>query len=148
MYQFLSGSATGHVITGVSAVVGFAAKLVYDKIETTSKQLTASQAAAQAETKKELQSQSKQLTASQAAAQAETTKELTAAQAENTKRFDKLDFVLSSVAPQMAAMETNIAWMRGDYGVVNRGHRPANEATKPHTDEALEDEDSSAGTNP
>ena len=133
MYQFLSGSATGHVITGVSAVVGFAAKLVYDKIETTSKQLTASQAAAQAETKKELQSQSKQLTA---------------AQAENTKRFDKLDFVLSSVAPQMAAMETNIAWMRGDYGVVNRGHRPSNEATKPHTDEALEDEDSSAGTNP
>ena len=126
MYQFLSGSATGHVITGVSAVVGFAAKLVYDKIDTTSKQLSASQAAAQAETKKEL----------------------TAAQAENTKRFDKLDFVLSSVAPQMAAMETNIAWMRGDYGVVNRGHRPANEATKPHTDEALEDEDSSAGTNP
>ena len=137
MYQFLSGSATGHVITGVSAVVGFAAKLVYDKIDTTSKQLSASQAAAQAETKKELQSQSKQLTASQAAAQAE-----------NTKRFDKLDFVLSSVAPQMAAMETNIAWMRGDYGVVNRGHRPSNEATKPHTDEALEDEDSSAGTNP
>ena len=126
MYQFLSGSATGHVITGVSAVVGFAAKLVYDKIETTSKQLTASQAAAQAET----------------------TKELTAAQAENTKRFDKLDFVLSSVAPQMAAMETNIAWMRGDYGVVNRGHRPSNEATKPPTDEPLEDEDSSAGTNP
>ena len=133
MYQFLSGSATGHVITGVSAVVGFAAKLVYDKIDTTSKQLSASQAAAQAETKKELQSQSKQLTA---------------AQAENTKRFDKLDFVLSSVAPQMAAMETNIGWMRGDYGVVNRGHRPSNEATKPHTDEALEDEDSSAGTNP
>ena len=133
MYQFLSGSATGHVITGVSAVVGFAAKLVYDKIDTTSKQLSASQAAAQAETKKELQSQSKQLTA---------------AQAENTKRFDKLDFVLSSVAPQMAAMETNIASMRGDYGVVNRGHRPSNEATKPHTDEALEDEDSSAGTNP
>ena len=94
MYQFLSGSATGHVITGVSAVVGFAAKLVYDKIDTTSKQLSASQAAAQAETKKELQSQSKQLTASQAAAQAE-----------NTKRFDKLDFVLSSVAPQMAAMD-------------------------------------------
>ena len=90
MYQFLSGSATGHVITGVSAVVGFAAKLVYDKIDTTSKQLSASQAAAQAETKKELQSQSKQLTA---------------AQAENTKRFDKLDFVLSSVAPQMAAMD-------------------------------------------
>ena len=68
----MSGSATGHVITGVSAVVGFAAKLVYDKIDTTSKQLSASQAAAQAE---------------------------------NTKRFDKLDFVLSSVAPQMAAMD-------------------------------------------
>ena len=133
MYIFLSGSTTGHVITGVSAVVGFAAKLVYDKIDTTSKQLTAAQAAAQAETKKELQSQSKQLTA---------------AQAENSKRFDKLDLVLSSVAPQMAAMETNIAWMRGDYGVVNRRHRPSNEATKPPTDEPLEDEDSSAGTNP
>ncbi|KAL4518448.1 hypothetical protein Ndes2437A_g04729 [Nannochloris sp. 'desiccata'] len=126
VYQFVSGSATGHVITCVSAVVGFAATLVYAKIETT-----------QAETKKDLQRQSKQLTA---------------AQAENSKRFDasdqKLDLVLSSVAPEMAAMKTNIAWMRGDYGVVNRGHRPSNEATKPSTDEPLEDDDSFAGTNP
>ena len=111
MYQFLSGSATGHVITGVSAVVGFAATLVYAKIEETSKQLTA-------------------------------------AQAENSKRFDKLELILSPLTKDMAVMKTNIAWMRGDYGVVNRGHRPSNEATKPHTDEALEDEDSSAGTNP
>ena len=144
MYQFLSGSATGHVITGVSAVVGFAAKLVYDKIETTSKQLTA----AQAENSKQLAAvqaeNSKQLTA----VQAENSKQLAAAQAENSKRFDKLDFVLSSVAPQMAVMENNIAWIRGDHRVVNRGHRPSNEATKPPTDEPLEDEDSSAGTNP
>ena len=122
MYQFLSGSATGHVITGVSAVVGFAATLVYAKIEETSKQLTA--------------------------AQAENSTQLAAAQAENSKRFDKLELILSPLTKDMAVMKTNIAWMRGDYGVVNRGHRPSNEATKPPTDEPLEDEDSSAGTNP
>ena len=133
MYQFLSGSATGHVITGVSTVVGFAATLVYAKIDTTSKRFDASQAAAQAETKKDLQRQSKQLAA---------------AQAENSKRFDKLELILSPLTKDMAVMKTNIAWMRGDYGVVNRGHRPSNEATKPPTDEPLEDEDSSAGTNP
>ncbi|KAL4550593.1 hypothetical protein Ndes2526B_g08714 [Nannochloris sp. 'desiccata'] len=115
VYQFLYGSASGNVITGVSAVVGFAAKLVYDKVETF---------------------------------QSENTKRLDKMEAETTKRFDKLELILSPLTKDMAVMQNNIAWIRGDYGVVNRGHRPSNEVIKPPTDEPLEDEDSSAGTNP
>ncbi|KAL4526252.1 hypothetical protein Ndes2526B_g00941 [Nannochloris sp. 'desiccata'] len=73
----------------------------------------------------------------------ENTKQLTTIQAENSKRFDKLDLVLSSLAPKIAVMENNIAWMRGDYRVVNREHGPSNQETKPPTDEPSEDEDSS-----
>ena len=43
-------------------------------------------------------------------------------------------------------MDNNIAWMRGDYGVVNRKHGPSNQENKAPTDEPLEDEDSSDPT--
>ena len=72
-------------------------------------------------------------------------KKLDSVQAENSKRFDasekKLDLLLSTVAPKMAAMETNLQWMRGDFGMANREHGPANQATKPPTDEPLQDEE-------
>ena len=118
MYHFLSGTATGNVITVVSGVVAFAVKLVFDKID---------------------------------ASQAENSKRFDASQTENSKRFDasekKLDLLLSTVAPEMATMKTHIAWMRGAYSVVYRGHHQSDQGTKSSTPEPSADEDSSA-TNP
>jgi hypothetical protein len=75
---------------------------------------------------------SKQSTTSQA----ENSKRFDKLEAENSKRFDKLDLVLSSLAPKIAVMENNIAWMRGDYRV-NHEHGPSNQETKPPTDEPV-----------
>ena len=57
--------------------------------------------------------------------------QLTTIQTENSKRFDKLDLVLSSLVPKIAIMENNLEWMRGDHGVVNLKHDPSNQETKP-----------------
>ena len=56
-----------------------------------------------------------------------------------------MDLVLSSLAPKIAVMENNIAWMRGDYGVIHE-HGPSNQKTKPPTDKPSEDEGSSDPT--
>ncbi|KAH7623897.1 hypothetical protein NADE_008711 [Nannochloris sp. 'desiccata'] len=104
VYQFVSGSATGHVITCVSAVVGFAATLVYAKIETT-----------QAETKKDLQQVG-------------------------------LGSQLSGTRD--GGHENEYCMDEGRLRCSQSRASPSNEATKPSTDEPLEDDDSFAGTNP
>ena len=121
--------------------MALAVKVVSDKIDTV-----------QAENSKRFDASEKKLDSVQAenskrfdSVQAENSKRFDSVQAENSKRFDasekKLDLLLSTVAPKMAAMETNLQWMRGDFGMANREHGPANQATKPPTDEPLQDEE-------
>ena len=115
MFKFLKDSASGHVITAVTAIVGLAVKLVSDKID-----------ALQEETKKEIGALQKETRKDQAETrkdQAETRKELgLIAQALNSLRIElKTKFV---------EQDTNLAWMRGDYGVVNRGSGRSIQGTK------------------
>jgi predicted ATPase len=104
VFKFLKDSASGHIITAVTAIVGLAVKIVSDKID-----------ALQEETKKDQAETRKD--------QAETKKELgLIAQALNSLRIElKTKFV---------EQDTNLAWMRGDYGVVNRGSGRSIQGTK------------------
>ena len=117
--------------------MALAVKVVSDKIDTVRDKIDT----VQAENSKRFDASEKKLDS----VQAENSKRFDSVQAENSKRFDasekKLDLLLSTVAPKMAAMETNLQWMRGDFGMANREHGPANQATKPPTDEPLQDEE-------
>jgi hypothetical protein len=78
----------------------------------------------------------------------ESAEEMKAMREESHSQFTVLTQAVNSLTNQISTkfveQNVNIQWMRGDFGVVSRGHGPSNQATKPATDEPSEGEDSFA----
>jgi heme exporter protein D len=115
VFKFLKDSASGHIITAVTAIVGLAVKIVSDKIDALQEETRKDQA----ETRKD---------------QAETKKEIGALQKETRKELGLIAQALNSLRIELKTkfveQDTNLAWMRGDYGVVNRGSGRSIQGTK------------------
>ncbi len=72
----------------------------------------------------------------------ESAAEMRAMRKESHSQFNVLTQAVNSLTHQISTkfveQDVNIQWMRGDFGVVSRGHGPSNQATKPATEEPSE----------
>ena len=104
VFKFFSETATGNILVVASGFLTVFGKFLSDKLDTY-----------QAETRKE---------------QAGLSGKLDTYQAETRKELASITQALNSVAVQLASIQTNMAWMRGDYGRANRGSRPLVQGTR------------------
>jgi hypothetical protein len=123
VFEYLIRSEAGNVLIVTIGVLGFVARSFNNKLEEFMKEVT--------EFRKE------------------SAEEMKAMREESHSHFTVLTQAMNSLTNQISTkfveQDVNIQWMRGDYGVVSRGHGLfSNQATKPATDEPSEDEDSFA----
>ncbi|KAL4547133.1 hypothetical protein Ndes2526B_g07916 [Nannochloris sp. 'desiccata'] len=140
VFEYLRRSEAGNVLTVTIGVLGFVARFFNNKLEQMRKE--------SAESRKESAAEMMEMRKESAAEMMEMRKESAAEMRELRKESAVLTQAVNSLANQISTkfveQDMNIQWMRGDYGVINRGHGPSNQGTKPPTDEPTEDEDSSA----
>jgi hypothetical protein len=120
VFKFFSETATGNILVVASGFLTVFGKFLSDKLDTY-----------QAETRKE---------------QAETRKEqaglsgkLDTYQTETRKELSSITQALNSVAVQLTSIQTNMEWIRGDYGGAYRGSSPLVQGTISSTQPAREE---------
>ncbi len=104
VYKFLSETAAGNVLIVASGLLTAFGKFLSDKLD-----------AYQAEARR-YQAEARRY-------QADLSDKLDAYQAEARKELVSINQSLNSVAVKLARIETNIEWMRGDYGGANGGKK-------------------------
>ena len=133
MFEYLRRSEAGNVLTVIIGVLGFVARFFNNKLEEMRKE--------SAESRKESAAEMMEIKKESAA-------EMRAMKKESHSQFTVLTHAVNSLTNQISTkfveQDVNIRWMRGEFGVVSRGHDPSNQATKPATEESSEDEVSSA----
>jgi hypothetical protein len=144
VFQFLSATAPDNIIAVLLLLLGLSVKTVLDKIDAAQVETAKRIDAAQVETAKRIDAAQVEIAKRVDAAQVEIAKRVDAAQVETKKELQSQSRLITQILTSLARMETNIAWMRGDHGVVNLKHGQSDQGTKSSMTESWGDEDSFA----